>query len=87
MFSKNWWNRQTRSLYPVEADEKAVYEDILEYELSSLEPQVARPHRVDNVSPVEEVAGQKIDRAFLGTCTNGKLDDISLYWGMILWIG
>ncbi|MCD5401001.1 3-isopropylmalate dehydratase large subunit [candidate division NPL-UPA2 bacterium] len=63
-------------LHPVEADEGAVYEDILEYTLSSLEPQVARPHRVDKVSPLGEVAGQKIDQAFLGTCTNGRLEDL-----------
>ncbi len=66
------------SLHPVEADEEAVYEDVLEYDLSSLEPQVASPHRVDNVSSVGEAAGQKIDQAFLGTCTNGRLEDLRI---------
>ena len=58
--------------------EAAVYEEVIEYDLSSLEPQVAKPHRVDNVSPVGEVAGQKIDQAFLGTCTNGRLEDLRI---------
>lgn len=66
------------SLHPVKADEGAVYEEVIEYDLSSLEPQVARPHRVDKVSPVGKVAGQKIDQAFLGTCTNGRLEDLRL---------
>lgn len=66
------------SLHPVEADEGAVYEEVIEYDLSSLEPQVASPHRVDNVSPLGKVAGQKIDQAFLGTCTNGRLEDLRI---------
>ncbi|MCD5398092.1 3-isopropylmalate dehydratase large subunit [candidate division NPL-UPA2 bacterium] len=64
------------SLYPLEADKDAVYKNIVEYDISSLEPQVARPHRVDNVFPLREVAGQKIDQAFLGTCTNGRIEDL-----------
>ena len=71
------------SLHPIEADEKAVYENILEYDLSSLEPQVAKPHRVDNVAPVGELAGQKIDQAFLGTCTNGRLEDLRIAAGIL----
>ena len=39
-------------------------------------PQVARPHRVDNVVPVSEVAGLQIDQALIGTCTNGRLEDL-----------
>jgi 3-isopropylmalate/(R)-2-methylmalate dehydratase large subunit len=39
-------------------------------------PQVAKPHRVDNVAPVTEVAGTPIDQALIGTCTNGRLEDL-----------
>jgi len=41
-----------------------------------LEPQVSAPHQVDNVYPVTEKAGIKIDQAFIGTCTNGRLEDL-----------
>jgi 3-isopropylmalate/(R)-2-methylmalate dehydratase large subunit len=48
----------------------------LTYDLSGLEPQVARPHSVDNVAPVSQVAGTRIDQAVVGTCTNGRLTDL-----------
>jgi homoaconitase/3-isopropylmalate dehydratase large subunit len=57
-------------------DDDAEYERVLEYDASSLGPQVARPHTVDNVSPVEAVAGTPIHQALLGTCTNGRLEDL-----------
>jgi len=63
---------------PVFADEDATYEQVLEYDASSLEPQVAKPHTVDNVSPIGEVAGTPIHQGLLGTCTNGRLEDLRL---------
>ncbi|MGO0122535.1 3-isopropylmalate dehydratase large subunit [Desulfothermobacter acidiphilus] len=60
------------------SDPEAEYSKVVEFDLSELVPQVARPHRVDNVSPVEEVAGTKIHQAFIGTCTNGRLEDLRL---------
>ncbi len=63
---------------PVKADRDAHYSEILEFDISRLEPQVARPHRVDNVSPVSKIKGVKIDVAFLGTCTNGRLEDLKI---------
>lgn len=59
----------------VRADADASYERIIEYDVSDLQPQVARPHTVDNVVPVTEVIGTRIDQAFIGTCTNGRLED------------
>ena len=47
-------------------------------DLDSIEPQVALPHEVDNVVPVQEVQGQKVDLGFLGTCTNGRLSDLEV---------
>ena len=70
--------RAVRKYYPVYPDPDAEYEKVLEFDASSLGPQVAKPHTVDNVSPVEEVAGTKIDQALLGTCTNGRLEDLRL---------
>jgi len=68
-----------RSNYPykeVHADAHATYERVLTYDVSDLAPQVARPHRVDNVVPVTEVMGTPIDQGVLGTCTNGRLPDL-----------
>jgi 3-isopropylmalate/(R)-2-methylmalate dehydratase large subunit len=61
---------------PVVADAGAVYAGHIEIDAAVLVPQVARNHRVDDVVGVPEVAGQKIDIALIGTCTNGRLDDL-----------
>jgi len=63
---------------PVYPDLDAEYEKILEFDASSLTPQVAKPHTVDNVVPATEVEGTRIDQALLGTCTNGRLEDLRL---------
>lgn len=54
-----------------------------EYDISDLEPLVALPFRVDNVRPVSEVAGTEIDQVFLGTCTNGRLEDLEVAAGIL----
>jgi 3-isopropylmalate/(R)-2-methylmalate dehydratase large subunit len=63
---------------PVAADADAVYAKVKEYDASKIGPQVARPHTVDNVSPIEEVEGTPIQQAMLGTCTNGRLEDLTI---------
>ena len=60
----------------VEPDPGARYKATQKIHLDSLTPRVSRPHRVDDVVPVEEVKGTKIDQAFIGTCTNGRLEDL-----------
>ena len=62
----------------VTADKQAQYSLVKEYNLSRLEPQVALPHTVDNVVPVSRLKSTKIDEAFIGTCTNGRLDDLKV---------
>ncbi len=62
----------------VKSDEDAQYHKILEFNISDLEPQVSVPHRVDNVSEISEVKGIEIHEAFLGTCTNGRLEDLEI---------
>ncbi len=60
------------------SDKDAVYEDEYEVEVDKIEPQVACPPTVDNVKPVTSVEGKKIDQAYIGTCTNGRLEDIEI---------
>jgi 3-isopropylmalate/(R)-2-methylmalate dehydratase large subunit len=60
----------------IHADPDASYERVVEYDASALAPQVARPHTVDNVVPVEEMIGTPINQALVGTCTNGRLEDL-----------
>jgi len=63
-------------LVPPDAD--APYERSLDVDASSLEPQVACPHTVDNVRGVGEVAGRHVDQIVIGSCTNGRLDDLAI---------
>ncbi len=74
-----WLRRFTgRQFTPVAADHDAVYARVLEYDVSKLEPQVARPHRVDNVAPVSNESGRPVQQAVIGTCTNGRLEDLRI---------
>ncbi|MCJ7517114.1 MAG: aconitase family protein, partial [Methanomassiliicoccales archaeon] len=67
-----WLSLRTNKKWEtVSSDPSAAVKDTFEYEMSDLGPQVARPHRVDDVVPVEEVEGRPIDQAFIGSCTNG----------------
>jgi len=60
----------------VASDPDARFETVLEYDLGALEPQVACPHTVDNVKPVAAVAGKPVNQVLIGTCTNGRLEDL-----------
>ncbi|MCE2999359.1 MAG: 3-isopropylmalate dehydratase large subunit [Betaproteobacteria bacterium] len=61
---------------PVKADADAVYAQRIVLDTVNLAPQVARQHHIDDVVAVPDVQGQKIQVALIGTCTNGRLDDI-----------
>ena len=52
------------------------YESIYNFDISNLEPQVALPHRVDNIVPVSQAVGEPIHQALIGTCTGGRINDI-----------
>ncbi|MFH0738640.1 MAG: 3-isopropylmalate dehydratase large subunit [Candidatus Omnitrophota bacterium] len=67
-----------KRLKPVTADRDAQYERVLEYDVSKLKALVARPHSVDNVVPAAKLRDIKINQAFLGTCTNGRLTDLKI---------
>lgn len=60
------------------SDPGATYERVVNLDVTNLEPQVSSPPSVDNVKPVSEVVGVKVDQAFIGSCTNGRLEDLRL---------
>jgi 3-isopropylmalate/(R)-2-methylmalate dehydratase large subunit len=65
--------------YPFEAmraDQDAHYQKVYQFDVSDLSSQVSLPHSPDHVVPLEEVKGTSIDIAFIGTCTNGRLEDL-----------
>lgn len=63
---------------PLEPDADANYEKVIPIKVDQLEPMVALPHSVDNVAPVGQLADIKVDQVFIGTCTNGRLDDLAI---------
>lgn len=67
-------NPADSALFP---DPDANYSHEYHYDASQMEPFVACPHSVDNVKPLSEVRGIPVQQAFLGTCTNGRLEDIA----------
>ncbi|MCL5999055.1 MAG: 3-isopropylmalate dehydratase large subunit [Chloroflexi bacterium] len=67
-------NLQSQALYP---DPDASYHSVVEYDASTLEPMIAKPHRVDNVVPLSQIKGTRVQQAFLGTCTNGRIEDLA----------
>ncbi|MDD4202890.1 MAG: 3-isopropylmalate dehydratase large subunit [Candidatus Omnitrophica bacterium] len=60
------------------ADDNASYCNKKEYDVTALCPLVAKPHSVDNVVPVEDITDVNIAQGFIGTCTNGRLEDLSI---------
>ncbi len=67
-----------KSINGVSADKNAVYENIMEFDISKLTPQVAIPHNVDTVTAANKLKSVKINEAFLGTCTNGRYTDLKV---------
>ena len=63
---------------PVLPDTDAVYEQTIKIDATGLEPMVAKPHTVDNTSRAKELKGTKIQQVFIGTCTNGRLEDLAV---------
>ncbi len=62
----------------LKSDKDAVYERTMEFDVSKMEPQIACPSSVDNVKPISEVGNIIVDQAFIGSCTNGRLEDLRL---------
>jgi 3-isopropylmalate/(R)-2-methylmalate dehydratase large subunit len=73
----------TEAIEPVWPDVDATYEQTIKVNVSRLTPQIACPHTVDNVKPVAEVAGRKVHQIVIGSCTNGRLDDLKMAAGIL----
>ncbi len=80
-----WYKERgvTRPLKITKADAAAAYERVITYDVSKIKPLVSKPHAVDTVASAAGMRSVKIDEAFLGTCTNGRLDDFAVAAGML----
>src|SRR5579859_7186141 len=76
--AQEWLRGRTDRDYPLLRPRDPYYERVVEIDVSHLQPTIACPPDVNNVVPVEEVEHVKIDQVFLGTCTNGRLDDLAI---------
>ena len=59
-------------------DFDAEYSDIFQFDVSQLQPQISIPHSPDHIRPLREVTGKRIDQAFIGSCTNSRLEDLHM---------
>ncbi len=75
-YLESWGRVQDYS--PLAVDPDAVYEQTIAIHLNQLEPTVAKPHTVDNIATARSLKGTKIQQVFIGTCTNGRIEDLAL---------
>jgi 3-isopropylmalate/(R)-2-methylmalate dehydratase large subunit len=76
-------SRLCRRFEPVTADPDALYADVIELQAGEFVNMISRPGKPHDAVPLEEVAGQKIDSAFIGSCTNGRLEDMRIAAGIL----
>lgn len=77
--TRKYLRGRTKEKYAaLQSDPDASYEQVYEIDLNKIGPTVARPHRLDDVVPVEEVEGIPFNKAFVGTCTNGRVEDLEI---------
>ncbi len=69
-------SRTEEKVETITSDPDAVYEKVHEFSVDSLKPQIACPHSPDNVKEVTEVSGTEVNQVFIGSCTNGRLEDL-----------
>jgi 3-isopropylmalate/(R)-2-methylmalate dehydratase large subunit len=75
--TNKWLSGRITGYYePVFSDPDAGYDSVLHYNANELDPQIACPHSVDNVKPVKELKGMKFHQVVIGTCTNGRFEDL-----------
>ena len=77
--TKEWLALQKREGWQgLAADDGAEYDEIIEIDLSKIEPMIAQPHMPDLVVPVREIEGKKIVQAAIGSCTNSSINDLGI---------
>ncbi|OGC09586.1 3-isopropylmalate dehydratase large subunit [candidate division WOR-1 bacterium RIFOXYA2_FULL_37_7] len=75
----DWVNRHSKKIpSPVFADKEAKYAKTIEINIAQLEPQIAKPHTVDNVVPISKLEETTVAQGYIGTCTNGRLEDFQI---------
>jgi 3-isopropylmalate/(R)-2-methylmalate dehydratase large subunit len=75
--------RKSREYQVYRSDPDARYLEVREYDVTGMEPLVALPHLPENVKPVSEVAGLAIDQVVIGSCTNGRMEDLAVTAGIL----
>jgi 3-isopropylmalate/(R)-2-methylmalate dehydratase large subunit len=75
LWLKQWTGKTPK---PVYADSDAKYKEVRYYDAGKISPTIAQPHSVDNVAEISCLAGKPIDEAFIGTCTNGRTEDLKI---------
>ena len=83
VITQEWLRGRVQRDYPMLAPRNPQYERVFDIDASRLSPMVACPPDVNNVVPVEQVEDVHIDQVFLGTCTNGRLDDLAIAAGIL----
>ncbi|MHB8159824.1 MAG: 3-isopropylmalate dehydratase large subunit [Thermoleophilia bacterium] len=78
--TRRWLLEQGREecFQELKADEGAEYTRTVEIDAGTLEPTISAPHTVDNTKTIGEAAGTKVDQVFIGTCTNGRIEDLRI---------
>jgi len=75
LWLKQWTTKRQKAVY---ADKDARYKNIKYYDAGKISPKIAQPHSVDNVVDINKLTGKPIDEAFIGTCTNGRIEDLRI---------
>lgn len=70
--------RAREEFTPVYADDNSIYCEELKFNARDIEPQIAKPHEVDNVSGIRDLVGTILDQVFIGSCTNGRYEDLEI---------
>jgi 3-isopropylmalate/(R)-2-methylmalate dehydratase large subunit len=78
--TKEWLERHNRKeeYQEIKPDPDAEYEKVIEISAEKIEPQIALPHTVDNTKGISETKGIKVNQFFIGTCTNGRVEDFRI---------
>ena len=71
-------NKHMVSFESLKSDSDATYEKVVDIEVADLTPQIAYPSSVDNVKPASEVSNVRVEQAFIGSCTNGRIEDLRI---------